>query len=84
MNSFAGISRTGLRYSLFQALPVAIQAEDGEAMQFVEDYRLMGKGLGYIDVHLLASALMTEVPIWTLDKKLEEVSIKLRMVFHNK
>jgi len=68
--------------SLFQALPMAVEAEHGEVMQFIENYRLMGKGLGYIDVHLLASALMTEVPIWTLDKKLEEVSIKLHLSFH--
>ncbi len=70
--------------SLFQALPMTIQAEHGEVMQFIENYRLMGKGLGYIDMHLLASALMTEVLIWTLDKKLEEVSIKLRLALHHK
>ena len=37
----------------------------------------MGKGLGYIDIHLLASAVLAQTPIWTLDKKLNEVSIKL-------
>ena len=66
-------------YRSTQALPMAIQAEYGEVMQFIEHYRLMGKGLGYIDVHLLASALMTEVPIWTLDKKLKERSEERRV-----
>lgn len=37
----------------------------------------MGKGLGYIDAHLLASAVLTPVPIWTLDRKLGEVSARL-------
>ena len=62
--------------SFLQALPVATQVEHEDVMQFVENYRLMGKGLGYIDVHLLASSLLTEVPIWTLDKKLNEVSVE--------
>ena len=38
--------------SLFQALPMAVQAEHEEVMEFIERHRLMGKGLGYIDVHL--------------------------------
>ena len=37
----------------------------------------MGKGLGYIDIHLLASARLTGVPLWTLDKKLNEKAKKL-------
>ena len=63
--------------SLLQRLPGAIQAEHEEVMQFIENYGLMGKGLGYIDMHLLASARLTGVPLWTLDKKLNEVAIKL-------
>ena len=48
-------------------------------MQFIENYILMGKGLGYIDMHLLASALLTKVPLWTLDQKLNEVAVKLKL-----
>lgn len=70
--------------SLLQALPMVILAEHEEVMQFIENYRLMGKGLGYVDVHLLASALMTGVPIWTLDKRLGEASTKLRLSFRDR
>ena len=63
---------------------MSTQAEHEDVMQFIENYRLMGKGLGYIDVHLLASALLTEVPIWTLDKKLNEVSTVLGISFNKK
>ena len=63
--------------SLLQALPMATRAEHGEVMQFIENYRLMGKGLGYIDMHLLASAMLTNVSLWTLDKRLNEVSSTL-------
>ena len=63
--------------SLLQRLPEAIRAEHEEVMQFIENYGLMGKGLGYIDIHLLASARLTGVPLWTLDKRLNEVATKL-------
>ena len=62
-----------------QALPRVIPAGHEEVMQFIEDYSLMGKGLGYIDMHLLASALLTKVPLWTLDQKLNEVAVKLEL-----
>ena len=66
--------------SLLQTLPGAIRAEHEEIMKFIENYRLMGKGLGYIDIHLLASAMLTGIPLWTIDKKLNEVAIKLGLV----
>jgi len=62
-----------------QSLPMTILAEDEEVLNFIENNQLMGKGLGYIDVHLIASALLTNVLLWTLDKTLnkfaEEIGI---------
>jgi predicted nucleic acid-binding protein len=56
---------------LLAALPSAIVASDDEAMGLIERRRLMGKGLGYVDVHLLASAALTHgARLWTLDKRL--------------
>lgn len=63
--------------SLLGALPMAISIEHGEAMHFIENRLLMGKGLGYIDIHLLASAIVTKVPLWTFDKKLKDISIEM-------
>lgn len=60
--------------SLLQVLPMAIEAEHEEVMRFIEKHRLMGKGLGYIDVHLIASAMLTGVPLWTLDKRLNRTA----------
>lgn len=65
--------------SLLQYLPMAEKVEQDEVLQFIENYRLMGKGLGFIDIHLLASALLTGIPIWTLDKRLNRISAKLRV-----
>ena len=60
--------------TFLEALPMAVIAEHQEALTFVESHALMGKGLGYIDIHLLASCMLTGLPIWTLDKKLERIA----------
>jgi len=67
--------------SHLQALPMAIKVDDEEVMKLIENHHLMGKGLGYVDVHLLASALLTEVPIWTFDKILNKISKELGIGF---
>jgi predicted nucleic acid-binding protein len=40
-----------------------------------------GKGLGYIDIHLLASAVLTNVPLWTFDKRLNKAAAVLGIKF---
>ncbi len=64
--------------SLLHGLPMAIHAEHQEVMELIDTHNLMGKGLGYIDMHLLASALLTDVPLWTLDRKLDGTASKLK------
>ncbi len=60
--------------SLLEALPMAAAAEHEEVLAFIESHNLMGRGLGYVDIHLLASAALSRFPIWTLDKKLAQVA----------
>src|SRR4030067_908865 len=54
-----------------QTLPAAATAPHDEVLRFIEDQRLMGLGLGYVDIHLLAAARLTAVPLWTNDKCLK-------------
>ena len=63
------------------ALPLATPAEHEEVMDFIENHRLMGKGLGYVDMHLLAAALLTNLPLWTLDKKMRETASSLGLAY---
>ena len=63
--------------SFLQLLPMSIEAEHDEVLSFIENNRLMGKGLGYVDVHLITSAVLTGVPVWTLDKKLAQAAESL-------
>jgi len=40
----------------------------------VDHRNIMGKGLGYVDIHLLAATLLTGASLWTHDKKLEKAA----------
>lgn len=67
---------------LLDALPAAPTATDPEALAFIEHRALMGRGLGYIDVHLLAStALAADARMWTRDRRLAAVAAELEVVF---
>lgn len=59
---------------LLQALPPAKQATDAEVMDFIESRRLMGRGIGYVDAHLCASALISDALLWSRDKRLLSVA----------
>jgi len=65
--------------SLLQLLPMSIEAEHEEVLSFIENNNLMGKEMGYVDVHLIASAVLDGVPIWTLDKKLAQTADSLHI-----
>jgi len=56
---------------LLQDLPMAVAADSDEVLGFIERHSLHGKGLGYVDVHLLASVALTDgTKLWTRDKRL--------------
>ena len=59
---------------LLQALPMAPMADHGEVLHLLQEWRLFGQGLGWVDVHLLASARLVGAPIWTRDKSLGKAS----------
>ena len=67
--------------SFLQFLPMSIEAEHDEVLSFIDDNRLMGKGVGYVDVHLIASAILMGVSLWTLDKKLAQVADSLHIKY---
>ena len=63
--------------SLLEALPQVKVAGHEEIMRFVEIHDLAGTGLGYVDVHLLASAMLSRSSLWTADKSLSAAAQKL-------
>jgi predicted nucleic acid-binding protein len=59
------------------ALPQAKPASNAEVLHLIEDRRLCGRGLGWIDAHLLASALLSDCLFWTLDTRLAKAAVEL-------
>jgi predicted nucleic acid-binding protein len=59
------------------ALPSAPSVQHVEALHFMDSHKLVGKGIGFIDVNLLASAYLGKVKLWTRDKRLRELASRL-------
>jgi len=77
--------RTGLRQSgqpgevlrLLRELPGVAATTDDEVLFLIEHHRLMGCGIGYIDAHLLAAAMIHRARLWTRDRRLAGIAVEL-------
>jgi hypothetical protein len=58
---------------LLNHLPRIPQVPDHLVLQSIESRRLFGKGIGWIDAHLLTASLLSSVPLWTLDRHLAKL-----------
>ncbi len=67
--------------SLLGTLPTVEHIEDEEILLFIEKKGLMGKGLGLIDMHLLVTALLSDVSLWTLDARLKKEAFLLDLAY---
>lgn len=67
---------------LLKILPQATVARDEEVLFFVERNSLMGRGIGYVDAHLLAAAALGgSTQLWTRDKRLCSVADTLKLAY---
>jgi len=65
---------------LLQDLPVAPVADNNEVLYFMEEQQLMGRGIGYIDAHLLASVVLEDSSrLWTRDNRLAKLASELNL-----
>jgi len=63
-------------------LPHASVATDVEVLHYISRYALFGRGVGYVDVHLLAAVRLTAgAELWTNDKRLHAVAAELDLEF---
>ena len=65
--------------ALLHALPSVHKAGDDEVLFFIERNDLNGRGVGLIDIHLLASCLTERCDLWTADKRLRSLAAELRI-----
>ena len=69
--------------SLIKRLPASPLVRGDEVLYFIDRNHLMGRGIGFIDVHLLASlAISKHGFLWTRDKRLAILAEELGMAFH--
>lgn len=68
--------------ALLGNLPEAPIAEHQEVLEFVERERLHGRGIGWVDVHLLASVRLSDAALWTLDRPLARVASALKIAMN--
>ena len=62
-------------------LPQAIVAEHTEVFHLIEQRRWMRKGAGFMDLHLLSSAILSDLKLWTRDKRLAALASELGLQY---
>jgi predicted nucleic acid-binding protein len=65
---------------LLNGLPHVSVATDHEVLRTIENRQLMGRGIGFIDAHLLTSAMLSLTTIWTADRRLGAVASELGLL----
>jgi predicted nucleic acid-binding protein len=61
-------------------LPMSIVASHQEVLHFINEYRLFGRGIGYVDAHLLAATRLTDgAALWTQDQRLRRIADRLKL-----
>jgi predicted nucleic acid-binding protein len=72
------LTQRGTVLEALSDLPRAVVATDGEVLHLIDRHRLFGRGVGYIDIHLLAAVRLTAgAALWTHDKRLHGVAVQL-------
>ena len=67
--------------ALLHSLPGVQKADDDEILFFIERHCLNGRGVGLIDLHLLASCLIERCFLWTADKRLRTIAEEMKIAF---
>ena len=78
--ALGNLSKRGLVLQTLQDMPQAVQATHEEVLDFIEEQSLPGRGIGYVDAHLLAATRLTEgASLWTRDKRLRSAAEALSL-----
>ena len=71
------MANRNLILSLLRDLPLAPSAREEEVLELIERRSLYGAGIGYVDAHLIAAALLAASSLWTRDKRLQSVAARV-------
>ena len=75
--------RSGRRLllSAYAEMPYAAVVPNHEVVQFVRARNLQGRGVGWVDVHVLASAIVERIQLWTADERLSAVATEFGVAY---
>lgn len=65
--------------TLLHALPHVTKVDDDELLLFIEHHRLMARGIGLVDAHILASCRIDTCLLWTRDKRLHALASEMKI-----
>ncbi len=78
--ALGSLKQRDLILEALRGLPKALVARDEEVHRFIEQHKLFGIGIGYVDAHLLAGTLLTAgARFWTRDKRLRDAASRLNI-----
>jgi predicted nucleic acid-binding protein len=66
-------------FALYERFPQAEVVSHSHVVEFVRVHRLTGRGVGWVDVHLLAAAIAARMQLWTADARLAEMAAERRV-----
>lgn len=73
--------KRGQTLALLARLRRATEGSTKECLLYLESNRLFGRGIGWNDIQLLVAAKLTQLPLWTLDSKLAQISKELDLAY---
>ncbi len=79
--ALSGLARRDEILALLEELPQATTATHDEALRAVRERRLDGRGIGWVDAHLFASALLSDATLWTHDRRLRAICADAGIAF---
>lgn len=80
--ALGSLPKRELTLDALRDLPRAEVADAEEVLQLIERHGLQGRGIGYVDAHLLAAAkLQPGASLWTRDRRLLEAAERMALAF---
>jgi predicted nucleic acid-binding protein len=70
--------------SSYERMEQVVPVSHSEVVAFVQARKIHGRGIGWVDAHLLASALVGGVQLWTADGPLGAIADELGIAYRVK
>jgi len=65
----------------FKKLPHILSVSNEEVLYLIESRKLFGLGIGFLDMHLLCSALIKKARLWSRDRRLNKAASDLQIAY---